>query len=32
MEFIVEARVMDPTFSISPLGENGGETITNAEE
>jgi hypothetical protein len=22
--FIVEARVMDPTFSILPLGENGG--------
>jgi hypothetical protein len=32
-EFIVEAsRVMDPTFSILPLGGNGGETITNLEE
>jgi hypothetical protein len=30
-EFTVEARVVDPTFSILPLGENGGETITKAE-
>jgi hypothetical protein len=31
-EFIVEARVMDPKFSILPLGENGGGTITKPEE
>jgi hypothetical protein len=31
-EFIVEARVMDPTFSILPLGGMGGETITKLEE
>jgi hypothetical protein len=31
-EFIVEARVIDPTFSILPLGGNGGETITKLEE
>jgi hypothetical protein len=30
-EFIVEARVMDPTFSILPLGGMGGE-ITKPEE
>jgi hypothetical protein len=29
-EFTVEARIVDPTFSILPLGENGGETITKA--
>jgi hypothetical protein len=29
-EFTVEVRVVDPTFSILPLGENGGETITKA--
>jgi hypothetical protein len=31
-EFMVEARVMDPTFSILPLGVNGGEKITTPEE
>jgi hypothetical protein len=31
-EFIVESSVMDPNFSILPLGENGGETITKPEE
>jgi hypothetical protein len=31
-ESIVEARVMDPTFSILPLGGNGGEMITKPEE
>jgi hypothetical protein len=31
-EFIVEARVMDRTFSILPLGGNGWETITKPEE
>jgi hypothetical protein len=31
-EFIIQARVMDPTFSILPLGGNGGETITKPEE
>jgi hypothetical protein len=31
-EFIVEARVMDPTFSILPLGVNGGGAITKLEE
>jgi hypothetical protein len=31
-EFIVEARVMDPTFSILPLGGNRGEIITKPEE
>jgi hypothetical protein len=31
-EFIIHARVMDPTFSILPLGGNGGETITKPEE
>jgi hypothetical protein len=31
-EFIVAARVMDPTFSILPLGGNGGEMITKPEE
>jgi hypothetical protein len=31
-EFITQARVMDPTFSILPLGENGGETITKPDE
>jgi hypothetical protein len=31
-EFIVEARAMDPTFSILPLGGNGGGTINKPEE
>jgi hypothetical protein len=31
-EFIIEERVMDPRFSILPLGGNGGETITKPEE
>jgi hypothetical protein len=31
-EFIVEARVMGPTFSILSLGGNWGETITKLEE
>jgi hypothetical protein len=31
-DFIVESRVIDPTFSILPLGGNGGETITKPEE
>jgi hypothetical protein len=31
-EFIVEAGVMDPTFSILPLGGDGGESITKADE
>jgi hypothetical protein len=31
-ELIVEARIMDPTFSILPFGGNGGETITKPEE
>jgi hypothetical protein len=31
-EFIVEAGVMDPTFSILPLGGNGARTITKPEE
>jgi hypothetical protein len=31
-EFIIQERVMDPTFSILPLGENGGETIAKPEE
>jgi hypothetical protein len=30
-EFIVEARVIDPTFSILPLGGNWEETITKQE-
>jgi hypothetical protein len=29
-ELTFEARVVDPTFSILPLGENGGETVTKA--
>jgi hypothetical protein len=28
-EFIIQARVMDPTFSILPLGENGGGRLPN---